>query len=165
MKICSHFQSFLWFPKGTYPVCSSPYASLSPVFNAQRLAIPGLPVNCQPIAPGLHNSLRPYIHPTIPPDFVAKDRFHPVIRGEQKLGISWGLQQRTEAVRNQISRGIEQRENNFKPGDDVGIVTLGTGGSLPSKYRNGSLLFISTIRVVYISFLSVVDAHSDTILG
>ena len=27
------------------------------------------------------------------------------------------------------------------PGDDVGIVTLGTGGSLPSKYRNGSFLF------------------------
>jgi hypothetical protein len=42
-----------------------------------------------------------------------------------------------EAVRNQISQGIEQRENMDVPGSEVGVVTLGTGGSLPSKYRNG----------------------------
>lgn len=146
MKICSHFQSFLWFPKGTYPVCSIPYTSLSPVVNAQRLAIPGLPVNCQPMASGLHISLRPYCPPTIPPEFVAKDKFHPVIKGEQTLGISSELQQRMNTVRNQISQGIEQRENIYIPGTEVGIVTLGTGGSLPSKYRNGlPFFFVSTI--------------------
>ena len=64
-----------------------------------------------------------------------------MIRGERTLGISSGLQQRTVAVRNQISQGIEQRENIVVPGAEVGIVTLGTGGSLPSKYRNGLLFF------------------------
>jgi ribonuclease Z len=65
------------------------------------------------------------------------DRFHPVIRGEQTLGISSGLQRRTEALRNRISQSIEQRENIVMPGSEVGVLTLGTGGSLPSKYRNG----------------------------
>ena len=64
-----------------------------------------------------------------------------MIRGERTLGISSGLQQRTVAVHNQISQGIEQRENIVVPGAEVGIVTLGTGGSLPSKYRNGLLFF------------------------
>ena len=64
-----------------------------------------------------------------------------MIKGERTLGISSGLQQRTVAVRNQISQGIEQRENIVVPGAEVGIVTLGTGGSLPSKYRNGLLFF------------------------
>lgn len=118
---------------------------ISPVVNAQRLAIPGLPVNCQPFTQGLHISLRPYIPPTFSPELIAKDKFHPVIRGEQTLGISQELQHRMKAVRNQISQGIEQRENIVIPGAEVGIVTLGTGGSLPSKYRNGLLFFVSTI--------------------
>lgn len=103
-------------------------------------------MNCQPIVSGLDNSLRPYAPPTISPEFVAKDKFHPVIRGERTLGISSELQQRMEAVRNEISQGIEQRENIVIPGAEVGIVTLGTGGSLPSRYRNGLLFcFVSTI--------------------
>ena len=52
-----------------------------------------------------------------------------------------GLQQRMEAVRSEISQGIEQRENIVMPGAEVGIITLGTGGSLPSKYRNGLLFW------------------------
>lgn len=103
----------------------------------QKLAIPGLPVNCQPITTGFTNLLRPYAPPTISPDVVAKDRFHPVIKGEQTFGISSELQQRMEAVRNEISQSIEQRENSVVLGAEVGIITLGTGGSLPSKYRNG----------------------------
>ena len=114
-----------------------PYASSSPIANAQRLAISGLPVNCQPFVSGLDNLLRPYAPPTISPEIVAKDRFHPVIRGERTLGISSELQRRMEAVRNKISQGIEERENIVVPGSEVGVITLGTGGSLPSKYRNG----------------------------
>jgi ribonuclease Z len=114
-----------------------PYACLSPVVNAQRLAIPRLPVNCRLFVSGLDNLLRPYAPPTISAEIVAKDVFHPVIRGERTLGISSKLQRHMEAVRNQISQGIEQRENMDVPGSEVGVVTLGTGGSLPSKYRNG----------------------------
>lgn len=60
-----------------------------------------------------------------------------MIRGEQALGISSELQQRMEAVRSQVFQDIEQKGNIIMPGAEVGIVTLGTGGSLPSKYRNG----------------------------
>jgi ribonuclease Z len=109
------------------------------------------------MAPGLHNSLRPYIPPTIPPEFVAKDKFHPVIRGERTLGISWELEQRTKAVRNQISQGIKQRENIVMPGAEVGVVTLGTGGSLPSKYRNGLLFFSFLLYEWFIFFFSVLS--------
>ena len=118
-----------------------PYASLSPVVNAQKLAIPGLPVNCRPFVTGLDNLLRPYSPPTISPEIVAKDRFHPVIRGERTMGISSELQRRMEAVRNKVSQDVKQRKKNFVPGSEVGVVTLGTGGSLPSKYRNGLLFF------------------------
>lgn len=97
------------------------------------------------MASGLHTSLRPYTPPTISPEIVSKDRFHPVIRGEETLGISLALQQRMEAVRDQISQCIEQKENIIMPGAEVGIVTLGTGGSLPSKYRNGLQFFVSSI--------------------
>ena len=88
---------------------------------------------------GLNNILRPYAPPTISPEIVARDHFHPVIRGEQTLGISSELQRRTEAIRNQISQGIEEREREsiVVPGSEVGVLTLGTGGSKPSKYRNG----------------------------
>ena len=103
-------------------------------------AIPGLPINCQPMATGLNNSLRPYTPPAISPEIVAKDKFHPVIRGEQALGISPELQQRMEAVRNQVSQDIEKKSI-IMPGAEVGIVTLGTGGTLPSKYRNGLQFF------------------------
>ena len=69
-----------------------------------------------------------------------------MIRGERTLGISSGLRQRTVAVRNQISQGIKQRENIVVPGAEVGIVTLGTGGSLPSKYRNGLLFLVVSTK-------------------
>ena len=111
-------------------------ASLPSVVNAHRLAIPGLPLNCQTMASGLCTSLRPYTPPSISPEIVTKDKFHPVIRGERTLEISPELQQRMEAVRSHISQ-TEQKENIIMPGAEVGIVTLGTGGSLPSKYRNG----------------------------
>jgi ribonuclease Z len=113
----------------------------------QKLAIPGLPVNCQPITTGFTNLLRPYAPPTISPDVVAKDRFHPVIKGEQTFGISSELQQRMEAVRNEISQSIEQRENSVVPGAEVGL-----------------FIFVPTVLTKWFIFLSVVDAHSDTIL-
>ena len=83
--------------------------------------------------------MRPYAPPRISPGIVAKDKFHPVIRGEQTLGISSELQRRTEAIRSHISQGIEEREreNIVVPGSEIGVLTLGTGGSMPSKYRNG----------------------------
>ena len=137
-----------------------PYASLSPFINAQRLVIPGLPVNCQLLVSGLDNLLRPYAPPTISPEIVARDTFHPVIRGERTLGISSELQRRMEAVRSQIFQGIEQRENNIIPGSEVGIVTLGTGGSLPSKYRNGLPFF----RLYYMSGLYFSSVLSTLIL-
>ena len=64
-----------------------------------------------------------------------------MIRGEQELGISPELQKRMEDIRGRVSQGIEEKENIVIPGAEVGIVTLGTGGSLPSKYRNGLQFF------------------------
>lgn len=99
------------------------------------------------------------------PEIIGKDKFHPVIRGEQALGISPELKRRMEAVRSQISQGIEQKEDIVMPGAEVGIVTLGTGGSLPSKYRNGLPFFQCFYMKSVDSFLSIVDTYPDTILG
>ena len=75
-----------------------------------------------------------------------------MIRGEQPLGISPELQKHMEAIRNKISQGIEEKENIIMPGAEVGIITLGTGGSLPSKYRNGLLYFpFHYMKSVYFS--------------
>ena len=63
----------------------------------------------------------------ISPEIIAKDRFHPAIRGERTFGISSELQRYMDAIDNNISQGIEQRENIVVPGSEVRVVTLGTG--------------------------------------
>ena len=34
------------------------------------------------------------------------------------------------------------------PGDNVKVITLGTGSSIPSKYRNGNLFFLGQLILV-----------------
>lgn len=70
------------------------------------------------------------------------------------MGISPELHQRMKAIRSQISQHTKQKDDVIMPGAEVGIVTLGTGGSLPSKYRNGLPHFYPFyLKSVDLSFL------------
>jgi len=76
------------------------------------------------------------------------------------------LKKAREAVRlGEVTRAGESEER--KPGDDVVITTLGTGSSLPSKYRNGEpidLSFLFAIPRIVSSRLASLTSLSSTLL-
>lgn len=100
--------------------------------------VSGLPEKIQTMSPTLLNVMRPWADPVPDPAIVAADKFHPHVNGTETLKFSPALQmymaQAHAAIKEVTARGeIEPVE-----GADVGIITLGTGGSMPSKYRNGA---------------------------
>lgn len=100
----------------------------------------------------LQNVMRPWSAPAPDPAIVAADRFHPLVNGTEVLKISPALQRYTTYAHASIAEVIARREIKPVEGADVGIITLGTGGSLPSKYRNGA-------RASTLTFVDGADAH------
>jgi ribonuclease Z len=86
---------------------------------------------------GLYTSMRPFTLPTPDKAMEATDKFHPVILGKQPLEFSPFLSRSIERARRNVARILSNKD--FKPVEhaDIGIIPLGTGGSVPSKYRNG----------------------------
>lgn len=100
-------------------------------------AVPGLPAKIQPMASNLQNNMRPWTAPAPDPNIVAVDKFHPLVNGTQPFELSPLLQRYINTAQTAVSEVLASGEIKAEEGADVGIVTLGTGGSLPSKYRNG----------------------------
>lgn len=90
---------------------------------------------------GLHMDLRPYSPPAPDAYLSAADKFHPVINGSESLEISEKMGLTIQRAKDMVSQRERIRdESTTIPGRDVGIIALGTGGTLPSKYRNGWFL-------------------------
>ena len=102
--------------------------------------VPGLPLNVQPLSSGLYTSMRPYALPTPDKAIEVTDKFHPVISGKQSLEFSPFLSRSIDRARMNVARILSQKDFEPVKHADIGIIPLGTGGSVPSKYRNGAQL-------------------------
>ncbi|KDR80789.1 hypothetical protein GALMADRAFT_153220 [Galerina marginata CBS 339.88] len=111
-----------------------PKYSLTP--KTDIATIPGLPSNSYPMNSNITTNLRPWIAPAPDPEVVKRDKFHPVLLGAEPLVFSSAMQESMKAAKMHVEQVILTRQIKPTPGADVGIIPLGTGGSLPSKYRN-----------------------------
>jgi ribonuclease Z len=76
--------------------------------------------------------------PPTPPTIATSnhvDTFYPVVETGVKLTPQ--LARLFEQARDNVKATIQPQP---RPGDDVVVTTLGTGSSMPSKYRNGESL-------------------------
>lgn len=101
------------------------------------LVIPNLPLNVQLMSSGLHTSIRPYSPPIIDPEVAPLDKFHPAVTGVEPLILSTALRSRMTSAKAKIQRRLAAKALFPSIGSQVGVIPLGTAGSLPSKYRNG----------------------------
>lgn len=86
----------------------------------------------------MKTTMRPWNPPSPDPEVVKRDKFHPIASGSVPLEFSPGLKQSIDNARKTVAQVVaEKLVNTPGPGSDVGIISLGTGGSMPSKYRNG----------------------------
>ena len=89
---------------------------------------------------GLHVCMRPYSPPIIDPEATSLDKFHPTVSGVESLILSAALRRRITAAKANIQRRIYSKDPlPFVEGREVGVIPLGTAGTLPSKYRNGRI--------------------------
>ncbi|KAF8956934.1 hypothetical protein BDZ97DRAFT_1848960 [Flammula alnicola] len=98
--------------------------------------IPGLPPKVHLMASNLHTVMRPFTPPAPDPAIVALDKFHPIVSGAKPVEFSPALQRSIRTGKWNVSQVLSGSDLKPMEGADVGIVTLGTSGSLPSKYRN-----------------------------
>jgi len=104
------------------------------------LVIPNLPLNVQPMSSGLHVCMRPYSPPMIDPEAISVDKFHPTVTGVESLMLSTALKRRITAAKANTQRRLYSKDPlPFVEGREVGVIPLGTAGTLPSKYRNGRI--------------------------
>jgi len=92
-------------------------------------------------------------------NLIPNDRFHSALSGStfQTLPDTTikAFEEAREAVLRHPQAGAQQSSN-------VKILPLGTGSTMPNKYRNGMMYFQSLcLSVVSSSFKSIIDAHSN----
>jgi len=89
----------------------------------------------------LNTNLRPWAIPSPDPEVVQRDRFHPVVTGTESLSYSSVLEESIKQAKKNVTQILaDTADNQPVVGADVAVIPLGTGGSLPSKYRNGLFL-------------------------
>ena len=147
MRKCSSFQSTLLRRKRTCHVGRS--RSLRTHLTT-FLVIPNLPLNVRPMSSGLHVCMRPYSPPMVDPEAISLDKFHPTVTGVESLILSTALKRRITAAKANIQRRLYGKDPlPFVEGREVGVIPLGTAGTLPSKYRNGRIhLSISNFKTL-----------------
>ncbi|KIM44447.1 hypothetical protein M413DRAFT_431468 [Hebeloma cylindrosporum] len=113
-----------------------PIPKYSLVAKKDLSMVPGLPPKVQPLSTGLYTSMRPFAPPTPDKAIEATDNFHPVISEKQPLEFSPFLSRSIDRARKNVAQILSKED--FKPVEhaDIGIIPLGTGGSVPSRYRN-----------------------------
>ena len=94
--------------------------------------IPNIPPNTQ----AMKTNMVAHIRPFLPPAFdtaSSQDRFHPSVAGTIDLPTV------TQANFNQVRERVAslEKDRSSRPGDDVTVITLGTGSARPTKDRNG----------------------------
>lgn len=103
--------------------------------------------------------MRPWIPPAPDPEVIKRDKFHPIASGAVPLEFSPVLSESIKEAKESIAQVVLQKnaESETEPGADVGIISLGTGGSLPSKYRNGKLFYFQAVGMLYDSLFVVLS--------
>lgn len=76
-----------------------------------------------------------------------RDRFHPAIRSPELFELPPATLKCFDEARRRIEMFIAAGNAPKPPGGNVGILPLGTGSSLPSKYRNGTFIPKQNIKV------------------
>ncbi|TFK39749.1 hypothetical protein BDQ12DRAFT_734488 [Crucibulum laeve] len=105
-------------------------------------SIPNLPPNTIPMISNQVIQMRPPAPPAMEPTAEENDRFHPVILSGVPLELSEGAQKRFKDAHKNVDAFISEGKLWESKGADVGILPLGTGSALPSKYRNVSSTLI-----------------------
>src|SRR6266567_8112087 len=82
--------------------------------------------------------MRPFTLPTPDKAMGATDKFHPVILGKQPPELSPFLSRSIERAQRNVAQIQSKKDFKLVEHADIGIIPLGTGGSVPSKYRNGA---------------------------
>jgi ribonuclease Z len=84
------------------------------------------------------------IRPPRPPIYEKEaediDQFHPVIRSSSPLLLPDHVVEFFSEAKSQVTEHINRSPVNNMPGDNVIVVTLGTGSAVPTKYRNSPCL-------------------------
>jgi ribonuclease Z len=108
--------------------------------NLMIVAASDLPSNTDCMRAHTMIHIRPPRPPLQDPEAEANDLFHPAVLSGEPPSLS-------DAARTHFSEARARVEEATVPdaiGKDVTVVTLGTGSAIPSKYRNGSYIPIST---------------------
>lgn len=66
------------------------------------------------------------------------DLFHPAVSSENPIVLPPLTRERFAASRSSIEEHIASGKLHVPKGADVGVIPLGTGSAIPTKYRNGS---------------------------
>ena len=101
-----------------------------------HLDIAGLPEKIHIMASNLYMNMRPPASPVTENLPGNGDRFHPAVKKSSSLDLSLLTSEKFAAVRLNVTNAIE-RGIDVPKGAGVGVLPLGTGSALPSKYRNG----------------------------
>jgi len=122
--------------------------------------VPSLPPNVHVMTANLHVPLRP--SGLVRSDnFTLNDRFHPALSGSTFQPLSDTTIKAFEEAKETVSRhppaGMQQPLN-------VKILPLGTGSSIPTRYRNGMMRSQSLrLSVVLSGFISFIDTYSNAV--
>jgi hypothetical protein len=85
--------------------------------------------------------MRPAGSPEESPLTIGKDPFHPAATADPPLPLPESIRKPLEEAKLSVAAAAEARVGQPRqPGDDVQIVTLGTGSAVPSRYRGGELI-------------------------
>ena len=122
--------------------------------------VSSLPPNVHVMTANLHVPLRPS-GPVRSHSFTLNDRFHPALSGStfQTLPDTTikAFEEAKETVLRHPSAETQQPSN-------VKILPLGTGSSIPTKYRNGTMRSQSLrLSVVSSGFISLIDTCSNAV--
>lgn len=86
----------------------------------------------------LLSTVRPLAPPS-PEELVsARDKFTPLTSGAIPLELSSALKKAIAIAKRNLKQVADREQIHRIEGADVGVVPLGTGGSMPSTHRNGS---------------------------
>lgn len=103
--------------------------------------IAGLPEKIHIMASNLYMNMRPPAPPIIENLPGGGDRFHPAVKKSSSLDLSQLTSGKFAAARLNVANALEKGMDVPK-GAEVGVLPLGTGSALPSKYRNVSSTLI-----------------------
>jgi ribonuclease Z len=122
------------------------------------LDIPNLPANTQPMQSKLVAHIRPFSAPGVEG---VEDKFHAALKSED-VDLPPVTRTRFNEVRERVAELEKGRQS--RPGDDVLVITLGTGSAKPTTHRNGKLAYHCPSSHILIS-RSVVQPHPYTWMG